>query len=398
MKFEVNRLIMLEAAKTTAKIAPSNAHTDVLNGILVECSDDTGEVFLTATNHEVAIQQKVIASVKESGTMLINARMLVGMMSLLAGEFVTLSADRPDLLTATSGRSRYQINCLPATGYPNPIMPFPEESVFMTGICSLAKRTTFLVSTDERKPALQCVNIKLKNNAVHAAASDGLRMMLIKDSSDSTEEREFLLPGYSLKMLASISEDSDMFEVGDIGKHVVFVRGDMIFTIRKLTTDTYMDTSALIKRVNPVYSAVTEAGKMKEALGLISVGALAGKTHAPINLAMLGNEIALSCKTDLNEGSAIVPANVSRETPESGFFYDVTALLKLFNVLSGKVKLELDAKGFIMIKTRNEVYLQSPIPPNAVNVINELNAKYAKPTKDKESAKGAEGVKKEKAA
>ena len=178
MKLEINRQAMLEAAKTVAKVAPTNAPVDVLNGVLVECNEDTGEVYMTATNYEVSIQQKVTASVGESGAMLINARLLVDMMSKLEGEFVTLSADKPSLLKVHGGRCTLQINCHSPKSYPKPIMPFPKESVLMTGICSLAKRTTFLVSKDESKPALQCVQVKFKNNAIHAAATDGTKMML----------------------------------------------------------------------------------------------------------------------------------------------------------------------------------------------------------------------------
>lgn len=53
MRFEINRLEMLAAAKNAAKVAPTKAPVDVLNGILLECNDDVSEVFLTATNFEV---------------------------------------------------------------------------------------------------------------------------------------------------------------------------------------------------------------------------------------------------------------------------------------------------------------------------------------------------------
>jgi DNA polymerase-3 subunit beta len=364
---------MLEAVKSAAKVAPSNPPVDVLKGILVESNGDTGEVYLTATNYEVSIQQKVMASVEESGTMLVDSRLLVGMMSLLEGEFVALSADRPELLTVTDGKCTYQINCLPPNSYPKPIMPFPEESAIMTGICSLAKRTTFAVSKDESKPALQCVNIKLKNNAVHAEACDGMRLMLTKDSAEPTDEREFLLPGRSFQVLASISSDTDVFEVGDIGKDVVFVRGDMMFTIRKLVTGGYMDTNAVIKSVKPLYTAVADVSQMKEALDLISVSALAGRTKEPINLVLSGNEIILKCSSDYAESITTVNANISQDTPDTGFFYDISALMKLFQVVKGKVKLEFDAKGFVLIKTRSEAYFQAPMRPPF---------KKAKPVKD----------------
>ena len=356
MKMEVNRLEMLAAAKNAARVAPHRSHVEVLNGILVESNDDTGEVFLTATNHEVSIQQKVTASVMESGAMLVNARLLVNMMDLLEGEFVTLSDDTPNIITVMGGRCRFNIKCLPAKHYPKPVMPFPEETARLTGICSLAKRTVFAVSADERKPALRCVQVKLKNNAVLAAACDGIKVMLLKEDAHSPTDHEFLVPGRPLQLLASISSDTDEFEVGDVGKEIAFARKDMLFTIRKPPGE-YIDTNSIMKRIKPVYTAVSDAAKLKEALDVVAVGTV----WEAVNLILLANEIILQRNGDYSQAQASVSANVTKDTPENGFFYEINSLLKLLGVIHGRVKLEIDAKGFMFVKTRNEVYLQSPL-------------------------------------
>ena len=384
MIFEANRLIMHEAAKNAAKIAPAHAHLEALNGILVESNADTGEIYMTATNHKVSIQQKIVASVGQSGSMLINPRLLADMTAKLNGDFVTLSAVNPHLLKVSGGRCVFQINCSSSENYPKPIMTFPEESVIMTGICSLVKRTVFATSDDDDKPALQCVRVQLKNNAVHAAACDGNRMMLIRDAAEPTDEREFLLPGRSLQLLSSVSKDDDVFEVGEIGNQVVFVRGDMIFTIRKLNTGAFVDTTKLVKSIKAEYTAVVDVNKMKAALGLISVDALAGNTRVPMNMLFSGGEIVMRCDSEFGKSSSSIPATFSKDTPSAGFFYDVSALLKLFQVVSGRVKIELDSKGFMMIKTQNEVYCQGPVRPPK---------KQEKCAKEENCAKGAEDVK-----
>jgi len=383
MIFEVNRVIMNEAVKNVAKVAPSNAPMDILNGILIESNEETGEIYLTATNHEVSIHQKIRASVQRSGTMLINSRLLTGMISRLGGELIAMSADNPQCIEVRSGSCAYNIACLPAQNYPKPIMPFPEESVIMTGICSLAKRTAFAVSTETYKPAMQCVQVKLKNNAVHAVALDGNRIILIKDDAEHKEQREFLIPGRALQLLASISSDDDVFEVGDIGNEIVFVRGDMIFTIRKLHTGTFINTTALIKQIKPVYFAVTDVFRMREALDIISVSTSAGGKKEPINIAFGDGEIIVRCTGDHITSSTSLAANVTAQTESAGFFYDGSALLKLFQIVKGRMKISLDSKGFMMIKTRNEVYCQGPVRPRA---------KKDKLSEAQQCAKGAQKV------
>jgi DNA polymerase-3 subunit beta len=312
-------------------------------------------VFLTATNYDVSIQQKVTATVEESGAMLISSRLLVEMLTLLSEEFVAFSSVRPDVVTVTGGTCRYDIKCLPAKHYPKPVMPFPEETVKLNGICSLARRTVFAVSKDDSKPALQCVSVKLRHNAVHAAACDGMRLMLIKESAGSPDEREFLLPGWSLQILASISSDNDVFEVGDVGNEVVFTRADMMLSMKKLPGE-YIDTTAILKGITPAYTATADAGKIKEALGLLAVSA----EEEPVNLAFTGGNIVITRNSDYSEASAAVTASVTKETPGAGFFYSLKNLCKLFQVVDGRVRLELDAKGMMLVKTRSEVYMELP--------------------------------------
>ena len=394
MKFEIDRLAMLAAAKSAAKIAPSDSPIEALNGILVESNDDTSEVFLTATNHEVSIQYKIRASVIETGVMLIDARLLADMLSLLAGEFVSFSADKPQLMTVMGGKCRYDINCLPAGHYPRPTIPFPEETVSITGICSLAKRTVFAVSKDDHKPALQCVNVKLKRNAVHAEACDGMRMMLTKDVAGSPEERELLLPGKSLKLLADVSEDSDVYEVGEIGSDIVFVRGDMMFVMRKLVAGEYINTASALKGVKPAYSAVVDTHLMREALDLISVG-FSEDNAVPVNLALSDDGVVLKRYGDYSQADSLAPAIVSVNTPDSGFYYNVTNLMKLFGVIGGRVKLEIDAKGTLLVKTQSEVYLQLPQRAPEKRVKNEGETKGSGAGKPKNVKKSKAKVKTE---
>lgn len=355
MKFEINRLDMLEAAKNAARVAPTGAPVDVLNGILIEGNDDTAEVFLTATNFETSIQQKLKASVEESGSMLMNPRTLVRMLSALAGEFVTFSAYAPNVLTVSGGKCVYEINCMSAERYPKPVMPFPEETVKLSGICSLAKRTVFAVAKEIHKPVLQCVDVKFKHNAVHAAACDGYRIMLAKSDAESSDTQEFLLPGRALQTLASVSSDNDVFEVGDTSSEIVFMRENMMFAMRKILGN-YIDVNNIVKSIASVYTAATNANLMKEALDLIT----AGGGNDPVNLVWSDGQIHLCRYNEYSDAKTAVPANIIKDTPEGGFYYNADNLRKLFQVVDGRIRIELDAKGMMMVKIGNEVCVQVP--------------------------------------
>jgi hypothetical protein len=221
-----------------------------------------------------------------------------------------------------------------------------------------------------------------------AAACDGVKLMLVKDAAEPTEEMEFLLPGRSLSMLASLSNDSDVFEVGDIGKEVVFVRGDMVFSIRKLADSGFIDTTTIIKNIQPAYAAIADASKMREALGIVSISALESGSKSPVNLTLSDGEITLQCRGKYSTSATSLPAKVTTQTPESGFFYEASALLELFKLLKGRFKLEIDKVGFMCITTQSEAYCQSAMRAPRYE-------KAAQPEEQKKTtgAKGADDTK-----
>jgi hypothetical protein len=118
----------------------------------------------------------------------------------------------------------------------------------------------------------------------------------------------------------------------------------------------FIDTSAVIKGIKPVYSAVTYADKLKNALDIMVTGA----GDVPINISLSDGQIIFRRNTDYSEAQTAIPAVISKDIPEEGFCYDIGCLVKLFQLLDGKIRMEFDAKGVLLVKTKNEVYFQLP--------------------------------------
>ena len=355
MEFEVNRIAMLEVAKNAGQVVPVRSNIDVLNGVLVESDEHTNEVILTATNFDISIQHKVKAVVEESGSVFIESKMLVGMLSLISSEFVSFSSTSPELVKVLGSNCSYEINCISANHYPKPVMPFPEETVKLSGICSLAKRTIFAVSKEDSKPALQCVNIKLQNNAVHAVACDGIRMILVRNEAESFGNHEFLVPAKALRMLSSISTDEDIFEVGDVGDEIVFMKENMMLTVKKIE-GSFIDVNKVVKAVISAYTATTDAYRIKEAIELMIIG----ENTEPLNIVLSNGHVNLRRNGSYSDVKSYVPANISKDTPDTGFYYNADNLYRLFKILEGKIRMEFDARGVMLVKTKNEVYFQMP--------------------------------------
>lgn len=86
MRFTVNRKIMLEHLKTMSAMIPKSTTVPELKGFLVEANEDDGYLYLTANCFEAAIQRKLTAGIESGGFFVLDARMLVGILSHLAGD------------------------------------------------------------------------------------------------------------------------------------------------------------------------------------------------------------------------------------------------------------------------------------------------------------------------
>lgn len=85
MKFTANRKVMLENLKTMFKVVPKSSPVHEMMGFLVEVNEDDGFVYLTANNMESSIQRKMKPNVETGGSFVMNAKMLIDILTVLGG-------------------------------------------------------------------------------------------------------------------------------------------------------------------------------------------------------------------------------------------------------------------------------------------------------------------------
>ena len=84
MKIIVNRQEALALAKSAESIAPVKTAIEELRCVLLEASPDN-LLTMAATNIETALERRMPAEVQESGSILLNAKLLSNMLGLLGG-------------------------------------------------------------------------------------------------------------------------------------------------------------------------------------------------------------------------------------------------------------------------------------------------------------------------
>lgn len=359
MNFEMEQSSLAEMAGKAKKIASDSLPAEILRGVYLECDEDAQEVSMVATDASMSVFLKAPARVSESGRIVINARLLFDIVSHAPGTTVRFQADYSrGVVEIQSGQSTYNILFFNAKDYPKPEMPFPEDTVRISGLRAMAAKTAFAVNEGSVNPALGCVCLHTRKNRVQAAASNGICMMLTKQDADAGEEKQFLLPKKQFLKLTAMSDDADEYSMGEMQGRVVFMKKGMMVSLETLRDVTFLDTDRVIQSVTPQYTATVEADDMKNALEMMSVDS----GTLTVNLSFRENAVVVKCGGNAPAETEL-PAKVSMETPKGGFSYALKDLYNLFRVIRGIAQMKIDKNGAMLIRSKDELFFQLPKRP-----------------------------------
>lgn len=266
MLVHVKRDELLAIAAQTAKAAPKTATSEAVLGIHVEADSRRSMLTLTATNYEIVIRASMGASVEQSGSVVISAALFPAAIASLPEQDVDLETEHPGQLTIRSGHARFRLSALSGDKYPMPELPFPDDTLPVSGLRSLARNTLFAVAEDGvPSPPMKCVRLHVGPDGLKASASNGFCIMEADGDKQCKGQIELLLPARSLKVLASLSNDSDVYEMGVTGKSLVFWSGTLLFSAR-LVEGKFPNTSGIFEQFKCQYSVHLDAAEFIRAL------------------------------------------------------------------------------------------------------------------------------------
>ena len=357
MLVHVKRDELLAIAAQTAKAAPKTATSEAVLGIHVEADSRRSMLTLTATNYEIVIRASMGASVEQSGSVVISAALFPAAIASLPEQGVDLETEHPGQLTIRSGHARFRLAALSGDKYPMPELPFPDDTLPVSGLRSLARNTLFAVAEDG-VPSLpmKCVRLHVGPDGLKASASNGFCIMEADGDKQCKGQIELLLPARSLKVLASLSNDSDVYEMGVTGKSLVFWSGTLLFSAR-LVEGKFPNTRGVFEQFKCQYSVHLDAAEFIRAL---EVAESVSESNHRVELAFGEHEITVSAESACGRSSAPVKALVLN-APKQPFYYNSRKLLEYLRLEKEKITLEFDKFGLLVVRSGSTRYVQSPM-------------------------------------
>lgn len=330
MKVSVLQENLAHGLSIVSRAVSPRSTLPVLANVLV--ATDEGRLRLSATNLELGITCWIGAKIEEEGSTTVPARTFTDLVSTLSDKQVDMTLNvRTQTLNLRCGASNTDLKCIDSQEFP----PMPaadlDQGIQMnvTNIKDMIHQVVFAASSDEARPILTGVLVKVNDNKVVMAAADGFRLSVRKAelSSSVAQPVKAVIPGRALSELARVAGDGD--------KTLTMIlppgRGQVIFRMQDAEL-----VSQLIEGTFPDYEQIIP--RRCETRAVLSTSAFLKACRQAEIFAREGSHIA---RLDIKPGGELKPGTVeiTGQSEETGFNENIVdasiegpALLIAFNV------------------------------------------------------------------
>jgi DNA polymerase-3 subunit beta len=195
----------------------SRSTLPVLGNVLL--STDKSGLKLSATNLEMGITCWIGAKVHEEGSTTLPAKTLIDLVGTLPRERIDLELDaRTQTMQVACAEFTNEIKCIGSDEFP--VLPSAEDDhdleINVSNLREMIDQVVFVAATDDSRPVLTGVEVKIENETLTFAAADGFRLAVCTSSlsgSDGTDV-DVIIPARALAELARIiGDESDVVSI-----------------------------------------------------------------------------------------------------------------------------------------------------------------------------------------
>lgn len=286
----------------------------VLSNVLL--ATDGGRLKLAATNLEVGITHWIGAQVIEEGAVTVPAKLLADVVGGLPNDRVTLTLDpRTQTVRVECARFTSNIKGIEADEFPTiPTISDRDPTVSITPavLREAIDQVAFAAATDDSRPVLAGVLIRLRDNRLTLAAADGFRLATrgITLPEPTGQSQDFIVPARALSELARIigeAEGSVGITVTPGGSQVLF-HTDSTELVSRLIDGKFPDFERIIP-AQYLTRSVLDTAELAKAVKLASYFASASQNVVKLTLESGG---------DLGPGRLVISANAAEVGDNTG--------------------------------------------------------------------------------
>lgn len=286
----------------------------VLANVLL--ATDGGRLKLAATNLEVGITHWIGAQVQEEGAVTVPAKLLADVVGNLPNDRVTLTLDaRTQTVKVECGRFTSNIKGIEADEFPTiPTIADrdPTASLPPDVLREAIDQVVFAAASDDSRPVLAGVLVRLRDTRLFLAAADGFRLATrtVMLPEPVAQAAEFIVPARAMAELGRIAGDSEgpvTITVTPGGGQVLF-HSESTELVSRLIEGKFPDVERIIPQQYATRS-VLETAELAKAVKLASLFATASQNVVKLTMEPGG---------ELGPGRLIISANAAEVGDNTG--------------------------------------------------------------------------------
>lgn len=297
MNFIVSSSYLLKNLNAINGVITSNPIIPILDNVLFEI--ENGNLLITASDLQTSVMVEIQVESKGDGSVAIPAKILIDTLKNLPEQPITFSIDDENYnIEINSDNGRYKLAGENATDFPKVPQVTDGYSIDLSSelLSNAISNTIFSTSTDELRPAMTGIFLKLSTSSCTFVSTDGHRLVkyVRSDISGDEVDHEMILPRKSLNLLKSTLPSDKSSDVKlEFNASNAFFSFDNVKMVCRLIDERYPDYENVIPLDNS-NNIVIDKSEVLSSLKRISI--YANKTTNQVRFKISGGEILISAE------------------------------------------------------------------------------------------------------
>lgn len=253
MKIKIKKELLLENLNKVSKAISTKNLIPILSGIKFDLTKEG--LTLTASDNDITIQTFIPADnkdmeIEKEGSIIIQGKYVLDIVRKLPDEFINIEVIDELKILIYAENSEFNLNGINQKEYPNVALENSKNFVKINTklFKTIINQTAFATSTDESRPILTGINIKITGDILECSATDSYRLAKkqVKLNEIAGETYNIIVPGKNIvEFMKILNEGNEELEIHIFSNKVLFKQNNLLFQSR-LVSGNYPNVNNLI--------------------------------------------------------------------------------------------------------------------------------------------------------
>lgn len=253
MKIKIKKELLLENLNKVSKAISTKNLIPILSGIKFDLTKEG--LTLTASDNDITIQTFIPADnkdmeIEKEGSIIIQGKYVLDIVRKLPDEFINIEVIDELKILIYAENSEFNLNGINQKEYPNVVLENSKNFVKINTklFKTIINQTAFATSTDESRPILTGINIKITGDILECSATDSYRLAKkqAKLNEIAGETYNIIVPGKNIvEFMKILNEGNEELEIHIFSNKVLFKQNNLLFQSR-LVSGNYPNVNNLI--------------------------------------------------------------------------------------------------------------------------------------------------------